>query len=87
MYKIYRFDDDTVLELPKDTNDETFRYLNKCGQWETNEQGVSSEMEDKIQWCRIFWSERFLRNVWRRPDGATTRDSHSTYYMETDHNY
>ena len=47
-YKVYPFEDGTVLEMPKDTNDDRFRYRNKHGQWETYEQGASNEMQDKI---------------------------------------
>ena len=41
----------------------------------------------EVHRCRILWSERFLRNVWRRPDGARRRDSHFAYYIKTDYNF
>ena len=40
-----------------------------------------------IQSCQLLWSERLLRNVWRRPDEARRRDSHSLTIKETDHNF
>ena len=62
-YRRYPFDDGTLLELPKDTNDERFRYRNKNGQWETNEQGASNEMQNKID---LVLEQQFQRRSKQR---------------------
>ena len=47
-YRIYKFPDGTVLELPKDTSDTRFRYRNRHGHWETNYPQLSMEMQEKM---------------------------------------